>query len=753
MKSRLGMRAALVLLVLLSALPLLVVVVEASLHDQKIEMETARAQLQVQAQLRAHNQERLLEGVRHMLKVISHAPPIQEPSTQECSRYLRELHGYFPGYAHLAFADSSGRLVCRSSTAEGSFFVGDREYFKGALRSGNFTVGEYLVSRITGKASIALSSPVYDSHGAALGVMYAVVELSVLQSQLEALSVPSHVTNMITDAEGVVLAAVGDQRSPAGRKVASGPILQAIRERRAGLHQAVDEQGREWIYAVQPVNAEGAGGLAVASIMSAESVLKPTVDRLRKELIVLVGIILAAALLAWHLGDRLVARPIQRILARLGALQNSEIPGTQPSPEIAQVRELRQIDRRIDDLAEALASRSLQRNAAMSEIQEQKRQLEDSERRYRAQFEASPQPMWVFDTQTLEFLSVNDAAVMHYGYSREEFMALTVRDICTAEDLPLLMETLRQYEFEPVKEILRRHRRKNGEIIDVELSTHALSWNGRPARVAIVYDVTSRETARKAWRTLHETLERKVAQRTRDLELAIEELEAFSYSVSHDLRGPLHVIDAFCSALTDKHAKELPQQARHYVDRIRAGVKHMTALIEDLLLLSKSGRSPISLDQVNLTALTRNVADQLQLRDPARRVKFEIADDLHACCDEGLMTVMLDNLVGNAWKFTSRTADATIRVGRVQSNDEEATFFVSDNGAGFDMEYAEKLFKPFERLHSTSEFDGTGIGLAIVNRIIHRHGGRIWAQGEIGKGAAFYFRLPAGTVQRTDPPA
>lgn len=751
MRFRLGVRATLVLLVLLSALPLLLVVVQASLHEQRTELETARVQLQVQAQLRADNQERLLEGVRHMLRVIAHAIPIQRRGTHDCDRYLRELHGYFPRYAHLAFADSSGTLVCRSSTTKGSFFVGDREYFKGALRSGSFTVGEYLLSRVTGNASIALSTPVYDFQGAALGVLYAVVELSVLQAQLEALSVPSHVTTMITDSEGVVLAAVGEQRRPAGRKVADGHILEAIRGRRAGLHQAVDEDGRELTYAVQPVDVEGSGGFVVASLMSAQSVLQPMVDRLRTELLVLAVITLSATLLAWHLGDRLVAKPIRRILAKLTTLENSEIPSMQPSPEVPQVSELRQIDRRIDDLAEALASRSLQRNAAMSEIQEQKRQIEDSERRYRAQFEASPQPMWVFDAQTLAFLLVNDAAVTHYGYSREEFMTMTLRDICTAEDVPLVMDTLRQHEFEPAKEIMRRHRRKNGEIIDVELATQPLNWNGRPARVVIVYDVTSRELARKAWQRLHETLERKVAQRTRDLELAIEELEAFSYSVSHDLRGPLHVIEAFCAALVDKHAEGLPKQAGHYLDRIRAGVKHMTALIEDLLVLSKSGRSQITLKQENLTDLTHKVVDLLRIRYPDRQVKVEVENDLHACCDEGLMTVLLDNLVGNAWKFTSRTEGAAIRVGRTATPESGSAFFVSDNGAGFDMEYANKLFKPFERLHSTSEFDGTGIGLAIVNRIIHRHGGRIWAEAEVGKGSTFYFSLPAENMPPAEP--
>jgi PAS domain S-box-containing protein len=407
------------------------------------------------------------------------------------------------------------------------------------------------------------------------------------------------------------------------------------------------------------------------------------------------------------------------------------------------VNELRQIDQGIDDLAAALAARSSQRDMALAEIREQKKALERSEQRYRAQFEASPQPMWVFDSETLAFLAVNDAAVAHYGYSPEEFMKMTLADIRPSEDIPLLLETLEKTVSRPHNAIVgARHRRKNGDIIDVELSTQTLDWEGRPARAVIVYDVTSRVLAEQAWHRLHETLEQEVAQRTRELELANEELEAFTYSASHDLRGPLHVIDGFCTALLEKYHGGLPPQGRHYLERIRAATLQMKTLIADLLSFAQTNRVPVVGREVDLAALAADVVAQLRQRFPERQVRVDIEQPLPVFGDPGLLAIVLANLIGNAWKFTARTPQASIRIGRVAAADGEQTFVVSDNGAGFDMAYAEKLFKPFQRLHPAREFEGSGIGLAIVHRVIHRHGGRVWAESEVGRGARFYISLP-----------
>ncbi|HEY2461648.1 MAG TPA: response regulator [Candidatus Acidoferrum sp.] len=227
-----------------------------------------------------------------------------------------------------------------------------------------------------------------------------------------------------------------------------------------------------------------------------------------------------------------------------------------------------------------------------------------------------------------------------------------------------------------------------------------------------------------------------------ELQRKNSELEAFSYSVSHDLRAPLRSINGFGRLLLEDHAVRLDAQGKDYLHRVCDSAKRMGQLIDDLLSLSRVGRAELRRDRIDLSAITRDIAEELQARDSDRKVAFSIADHLAAEADSGLMRAVLENLLGNSWKFTAKIAGARIEVGTCLQKG-CAAFFVRDNGAGFDMGYAENLFRPFQRLHSEADFPGTGIGLATVHRIIDRHGGRIWAESEVGRGAAFYFTIPS----------
>jgi two-component system NtrC family sensor kinase len=225
------------------------------------------------------------------------------------------------------------------------------------------------------------------------------------------------------------------------------------------------------------------------------------------------------------------------------------------------------------------------------------------------------------------------------------------------------------------------------------------------------------------------------------LERKNSELEAFSYSVSHDLRAPLRSIDGFSKLLLDDHAGELNAKGQDYLHFVRAGAQRMGELIDDLLLLSRVGRADLRRDRVDLSSVARVAAERLKREDPGRQVTICIEDQLVVVADDGLMRVLLENLLGNAWKFTTKNLEARIEVGAEQPDD-GTVFFVRDNGAGFDMSHAKKLFNPFQRLHTESEFPGTGIGLATVHRIVDRHGGRIWADSVVDQGATFYFTIP-----------
>jgi len=228
-----------------------------------------------------------------------------------------------------------------------------------------------------------------------------------------------------------------------------------------------------------------------------------------------------------------------------------------------------------------------------------------------------------------------------------------------------------------------------------------------------------------------------------ELERKNRELEAFSYSVSHDLRAPLRAIDGFSRLLLEDYQEHLDEQGRAHLARLRRAAQRMGELIDDLLLLSRVTRADLRRERVDLSAIARTVVEELQSKDPGQQISVSIAEHLVAEADQRLLRVALDNLIGNAWKFTRNAAEPSIEVGE-DPGENGPSFFIRDNGAGFDMKLAANLFRPFYRMHSEAEFPGTGIGLATVHRIVDRHGGRIWAEGAVGKGAAFHFTLPPG---------
>jgi DNA-binding response OmpR family regulator len=227
-----------------------------------------------------------------------------------------------------------------------------------------------------------------------------------------------------------------------------------------------------------------------------------------------------------------------------------------------------------------------------------------------------------------------------------------------------------------------------------------------------------------------------------ELELKNEELESFSYSVAHDLRAPLRSIDGFSLALLEEFGETLDDDGRQYLKYVRESAQHMARLIDDLLALSRVTRGEVERDDADLSSIARSVTSRITRANPERAVEFVIPGELVANCDPRLLTIVFENLIGNAWKFTGKRADARIEIGVMPGA--PRTYFVRDNGAGFDMAYAGKLFGVFQRLHSAAEFEGTGIGLVTVQRIIRRHGGRIWAEGEIDRGATFFFTLEGG---------
>jgi PAS domain S-box-containing protein len=357
-------------------------------------------------------------------------------------------------------------------------------------------------------------------------------------------------------------------------------------------------------------------------------------------------------------------------------------------------------------------------------------ELRASEERYRRILESAPDAIVGIDAGQ-RIVSFNASAEALYGYRAPEVMGRPVAQLM-AEPLPPSAPGAKQ---------LVVGRRKDGAELLLEVGRVDLEMQGEKLVIAMARDMTEQRRAEAEIRRLNAELEDRVRQRTAQLESVNQELEAFSYSVSHDLRAPLRAIDGFAQALREDSGDRLDAEGQDYIDRIRAGAQRMGSLIDDLLQLARVGRIALHPGTVDLSAMAHEIATSLRAAYPGREVAIDILPGLVARGDPTLLRMLLTNLLDNAWKYTGRVAAARVGL-EAARHDGEQVYCVRDNGAGFDMQYAGRLFRPFQRLHRSAEFAGTGVGLAIVERIVVRHGGRVWAEAEPGKGARFYFTLP-----------
>jgi len=454
------------------------------------------------------------------------------------------------------------------------------------------------------------------------------------------------------------------------------------------------------------------------------------------------------------------------------------------SPVFGADGEIAWIIHRVEDVTELVSLYELHQPVSAGELLANGRRLlaereraqdalRESEAKLAAVIEGLPVGVGVTDTQG-RTLSLNPAGLDLHGFTsleemfvrfepyREEFELRYPDGRCMpVEEWPLSRAIRGEYVAE--YEVCMR-RGPGGEERCVTYSVVPVRDGEGEADlfVFVMQDITERKRAEQALREsearlrqLNESLEGRVRERTAQLEDANRELEAFCYSVSHDLRAPLRGIDGFSQALLEDYTEALDAPGREYLERVRAATQRMGRLIDDLLDLSRLSRQEMRCERVDLSALARKIAAALTEREPGREVEWVIAEGVIARGDSHLLQVALENLLGNAWKFTSKRPRARIEFG-VQERQGEPVYVVRDDGAGFDMAYADKLFGAFQRLHGVKEFAGTGIGLATVQRIIRRHGGQVWAEGEVGRGAAFTFTLPRageGEHGRQDHPA
>jgi PAS domain S-box-containing protein len=384
------------------------------------------------------------------------------------------------------------------------------------------------------------------------------------------------------------------------------------------------------------------------------------------------------------------------------------------------------------------------RIAVINDITERKiaeNGLRESEEKYRTLIELANDSIMILKEGKIQY--VNNVLTSMSGYTTEELIGSSFFEYVTPHDRGKVMlnyekrmrgeDTLLGYELEAVK--------KNGEVVPFEITGSVFTFMGEKAELVFMHDITERKLIENKIKRINEELEERVEERTRQLEMANHELEAFAYSVSHDLRAPLRAISGFTKILTEDYSEKIEDEGQRICNVIQDEASRMGQLIDDLLAFSRLSRTVMETSDSDMKALVSQIFLEVKKQYEEKEILFSEGKIISADFDMNLMRQVWVNLFSNAFKFSSKNEIIEINVGSSKKGG-EIIYFISDKGAGFNMKYADKLFGVFQRLHNLKEFQGTGVGLAIVQRIIHRHGGRVWAEGEVNKGATFYFTLP-----------
>lgn len=716
-------------------LPAIAFLAYGSFRQREYEEARTRDDMLRLVRLLRHEHEGRVEATRQLLvaMALAHADEIDAPA--RCNASLARLMREYPAYQNLTFIRPDGDVVCSARPGGPRVNVADRESFRAAMREKRFTVGDYVVSRSTAKPALYMLYPLLGPAGEVAIVASAGLDLNWLSARTQDADLPAGSTVSLVDADGNIMARSHQPEKWIGKRIEQGRIYTvASTAQTAGSLNSVsglDGIARYWAYA--PLTTGLPHNAYIIAGMPLEAAFAGSRQAMQLGVTAIAASLLLGIALAWFGADLVLLRRLRSLVATTKRWAAGEISAR--TGISTQNDELGQLAVALDHSAEAVAQHQTKLRAAA-------RALAKSESDFRTTFEQTATGMALSDMDG-RMTMVNRRFCDMLGYAPEELLGRTSMSLSVAADRAAGEEHMRRAAAAELRTYTReKHmQRKDGSVAWAEASVYVVNGaDGTPDHAILSFtDITERKRDEAEIIYLNEQLERRVEERT-------AELEALTYSVAHDLRAPMRAIDGYAKIVMREHTAGIDAQGHRYLESMSAAARRMGKLLEDLLELMHLGRKQLHPAPIDLARLAWKFDQKLRERHPDRALEFSCAQTLTAQADGALAAVVLECLLDNAWKFTAGTAHARVEFGALQQGDEQV-YFVHDNGAGFDMRYADKLFGPFQRLHDAKDFPGTGIGLALVARAVKRHGGRAW--GESGAtGTRFFFTLspPAGAL-------